>query len=63
MICGSNNRFVIPISLFLGGIFMVIIDTLARTLTASEMPISVLTAVIGSPFFVLLLRKTGGNWS
>jgi len=62
MICGSNNRFVIPLSIILGGIFVVIIDTLARTLTASEIPVSVLTAVFGAPFFILLLRKTGGNW-
>lgn len=62
MLCGSNNRFVIPLSIILGSIFVIVIDMLARTLTTSEIPISVLTAVIGAPFFMFLLRKTGGNW-
>lgn len=60
MIYGNNNRYVIPASISLGACFMVLIDTLARTATAAELPISVLTAVIGAPFFVSLLRKTGG---
>lgn len=42
---------------------MVLIDTLARTITASEVPISVLTALLGAPFFIVLLRRTGGNWA
>ena len=62
MICGSNNRSVIPFSISFGAVFIVIIDTLARTAIASEIPISVLTAIIGAPFFISLLRRTGGNW-
>ena len=41
---------------------LVLIDTLARTITASEIPISVLTALLGAPIFIVLLRRTGGNW-
>lgn len=63
MLVGNNNRLVIPVSLLLGAAMMLLIDTLARTMTASEIPISVLTALIGAPMFILLLRKTGGNWS
>lgn len=62
MIYGSNNRYVIPASLSLGACFMVVIDTLARSATAAEIPISILTAIIGAPFFISLLRKTGGAW-
>ncbi|MCZ4077537.1 iron ABC transporter permease [Rhodococcus sp. H36-A4] len=62
MLCGNNNRFVVPVSIFLGAIFLVVIDTLARTVSASEVPISVLTAVVGAPFFIVLLRRTGGKW-
>ena len=40
--------------------FMIIVDTVARSATAAEIPISVLTAVIGAPFFIILMRKTGG---
>jgi len=60
MIFGSNNKRVVPASIGLGAIFMVVIDTAARCLTAAEIPVSILTAVIGAPFFIILLRQTGG---
>ena len=60
MIFGNDNRSVVPACLGLGAIFMVIIDTVARCATASEIPVSILTAVIGAPVFIILLRKTGG---
>lgn len=62
MLVGNNNRLIIPVSLLLGAAMMVLIDTLARTITASEIPISVLTALLGAPIFIVLLRRTGGNW-
>lgn len=63
MIMGSNNRNVIPISISLGAVFMAVMDTVARSATAAEIPLSILTAIIGAPFFIGLLRKTGGAWS
>lgn len=63
MICGNNSRFVVPISLLLGAMFLILIDTLARSVSEAEIPISVLTALVGAPFFIYLLRKTGGGWS
>ena len=60
MIFGNDNRRVIPASIALGAIFMLVIDTIARTATSSEIPVSILTAVIGAPVFIILLRKTGG---
>ena len=57
---GSNHLSLVPASISLGAAFMVIVDTLARTLTAATIPISVLTAIIGAPFFILLLRRSGG---
>lgn len=60
MIFGSNNQRVMPASMGLGAVFMLVIDTVARCATAAEIPVSILTAVIGAPFFILLLRKTGG---
>ena len=62
MLVGNNNRLIIPVSLLLGATMMLLIDTLARTITASEIPISVLTALLGAPIFIVLLRQTGGNW-
>jgi iron complex transport system permease protein len=41
---------------------MLVIDTAARAATSAEIPVSILTATIGAPFFVMLLRKTGGSW-
>ncbi|MBR6790449.1 MAG: iron ABC transporter permease [Oscillospiraceae bacterium] len=60
MIFGSSNKRVIPAAIGLGAVFMVVIDTAARCLTAAEIPVSILTAVIGAPFFIILLRRTGG---
>ena len=63
MLVGNNNERVLPVSLALGGGYLLIIDTLARTLTAAEIPLSILTAIVGAPFFAYLLRRTGGSWS
>ncbi len=63
MIGGNNNCAVIPISAGLGAFFMIIMDTFARSATAAEIPISILTAIIGAPVFIILLRKTGGSWT
>lgn len=60
MLFGSNNRQVVPASISLGASFLLIMDTVARSATAAEIPISILTAIIGAPFFILLLKKTGG---
>lgn len=60
MLFGNDNRSVIPASMIFGAVFMLVIDTVARTLTQSEIPVSILTAVVGAPFFIILLRKTGG---
>lgn len=63
MLMGSDNRTVVPVSISLGATFLLIIDTFARSATAAEIPISILTAIIGAPFFIILLRKTGGAWA
>ncbi len=60
MMLGNDNRRVVPASVVLGAAFMLVIDTVARTVTASEIPVSILTAVIGAPVFIALLRKSGG---
>lgn len=58
LILGSDHRILIPASFFTGGIYLLFSDTLARTLRApSELPVGVITAIIGAPFFLYLLRK------
>lgn len=60
MIFGGDNARLVPASLSVGAVFMVLIDTVARSATASEIPVSILTALIGAPFFIHLLRQTRG---
>ncbi len=62
MIVGSNNQYVLPASVSIGACYLLLIDNLARSLTSAEIPLSILTAIIGAPFFAYLLRKTGGGW-
>ena len=62
MLVGSNNQYVLPASISIGAMYLLLIDNLARSLTAAEIPLSILTAIIGAPFFAYLLRKTGGGW-
>ncbi|MBQ4244499.1 MAG: iron ABC transporter permease [Clostridia bacterium] len=62
MLTGNSNQKLIPVSISLGAAFMVIMDLLSRTLTGSEIPIGILCALIGTPFFVYLLKKTKGGF-
>ena len=56
---GSSNRAVLPLSVLFGGAFMVLADLAARTvLSPAELPIGVVTAFVGAPFFVLVLRTS-----
>ena len=57
---GSNHLALVPASVSLGATFMILVDTVARSATASEIPISILTAIIGAPFFIVLMRRSGG---
>lgn len=57
---GSNHLSLIPASVSLGAVFMVLVDTVARTMSAAEIPVSILTAIIGAPFFIILMRRSGG---
>lgn len=60
MLFGNNTKRVIPACIVFGALFMVSIDTVARCATSSEIPVSILTAIIGAPVFLALLRRTGG---
>jgi cobalamin transport system permease protein len=59
LVAGTSYRVVMPLSIMLGGAFLVLADVLARTVTSpAELPIGVVTAFFGAPFFALLLRTT-----
>lgn len=59
MIWGPDNRVVIPFSALFGGMFLIICDTLARSIVPpSEIPVGIITSIFGVPFFIYLLYKT-----
>jgi iron complex transport system permease protein len=57
IITGANNRQLLPMSMAVGAILLLVTDTLARTVSSVELPLGILTAMIGAPFFLLLLMR------
>jgi iron complex transport system permease protein len=55
ILVGQDNRYLMPTSALFGGCFMLVIDTLARNITGSEIPLSILTGMIGVPLFIWLI--------
>ena len=62
MLVGADHRRLFGASVILGGIFILIIDTACRSIASSEIPLSILTAVVGAPVFAVLLRRANGGW-
>lgn len=62
MLVGPDHRVLLPTTLSIGATYLLFIDDIARTATAGEIPLGILTAIIGAPFFGYLLRKTHGTW-
>src|SRR5690606_17151535 len=59
LVAGSSYRVVVPLSMLFGAAFMVITDLGARTvMSPAELPIGVVTAFLGAPFFLLVLRRS-----
>ncbi len=64
MIFGSDHRILIPTASIGGAIFLIAADTFSRTVIApNELPVGVVTASIGAPFFIYLLKSRGSGWS
>ncbi len=64
MAWGSDHRLLLPVSAIGGAIFLIAADTLARTIISpDELPVGVITAFIGAPFFIYLLKTRGSKWS
>lgn len=60
LIVGANNLYTLPLGLSLGAGFMALIEAFSRTVSVIELPISILTAILGAPIFIVLMRKSGG---
>ena len=61
MIVGPNHKALLPACISIGGVYLMLIDNLARTITSAEVPLGILTGIIGAPIFVYLLTK-GARW-
>ncbi|WP_333593883.1 iron ABC transporter permease [Anaerospora hongkongensis] len=62
MLIGVDHMKLLPVSCVVGAAFMIIVDLIARTVTAAEIPIGILTALVGAPFFALLFKRAKGDW-
>lgn len=61
LIVGPNYKILMPASLLIGSTFMILVDDMARSLFTTEIPLGILTAIIGAPFFLYLLLKGRGS--
>lgn len=63
LLFGSNNIIIVPITALLGAIYLLIIDNISRTLFNVEIPIGILTSLIGIPFFAYALKNVKKGWA
>lgn len=62
MLVGPNYKILIPTSLIVGGIYLLLVDDIARSFFTMEIPLGILTSLIGAPFFIYLLLKGKKGW-
>ena len=63
MIFGPDHKTLIPVSLTFGAAFLVLVDDIARAAFSFEIPVGIITTLLGAPFFIYLLRITrAGGW-
>jgi iron complex transport system permease protein len=64
MLVGPDHRRLLPVSALLGGMYLVLMDTLARSLTQFEIPVGLMTSLVGTPVFaIFLIKLRGRGWS
>ncbi len=56
LVIGPDHRFLLPSAAIMGAIFLIICDTIARTLTSAEIPVGIITSILGAPYLMYLLR-------
>lgn len=61
MIVGPDNRYALPAAALMGAIYLILCDTLARTMTQAEIPLGIITSIIGAPFLLWLIRNKNGK--
>ena len=63
MLVGPDHKSLIPAAMLVGAAYLLLIDNFCRLFTSVEIPLGILTAVVGAPVFAYLLRKTKGGWN
>lgn len=61
-IAGPNYKILMPFSFFMGGAFLLIVDTISRTIFSIEVPLGIITSLIGAPFYLWLLARSRRGW-
>jgi iron complex transport system permease protein len=63
LLVGPNHQRLLPVCLLLGAAYLLLIDDMARLVASVEIPIGILTAIVGAPFFIYLLNRGGKGWA
>ncbi|MCS7163905.1 MAG: iron ABC transporter permease [Thermodesulfovibrio sp.] len=59
MLTGPDHKTLVPLSISAGAAFMILADTISRTLTSFDIPVGIITALTGAPFFIYLMKRAG----
>jgi iron complex transport system permease protein len=59
---GASAQLTVPATILMGGVFVVFCDTLARSLRPGEIPLGVITSLLGALIFILLMITVGARW-
>jgi iron complex transport system permease protein len=63
LLVGPDHKRLLPVSLLVGAIYLLLIDNIARTASNLEIPLGILTAMIGAPFFIYMLSRREKGWT
>ncbi len=63
ILVGPDHKLLIPTVALVGASYLLVVDTIARTITVTEIPIGIITALVGAPVFAYLLRKAQTGWA
>jgi len=63
ILVGPDHKLLIPAAALVGASYLLVVDTVARTITVTEIPIGIITALVGAPVFAYLLRKNQTGWN
>lgn len=59
LLCGNDNRFVLPCTMLCGSVFMVAVDVISRCISINEIPVSIMTGILGAVIYISVLFKKG----